>query len=159
MGKRKPFGPRWRIIRLTSIALILGTASMDTEISSSKQLSTLPPDVADTRRPNLIMIRTVISEFVKAFPEKTDRIPWPEKVKGMTYVQIEAALQFEAPKLAWLKNYFRNTLKAKDNGEKVILWVYWPLTQWLVEHVSTPSQSHFLPLISTLTLNSDTHHL
>jgi hypothetical protein len=67
---------------------------MDTEISSSKQLSTLPSVVADTRRPNLIMIRTVISEFVKAFPGKTDRIPSPEKVKGMTYVQIEAALQF-----------------------------------------------------------------
>jgi hypothetical protein len=36
MGKTKPFGPRWRFIRLISIALILGPASMDPEISSSK---------------------------------------------------------------------------------------------------------------------------
>jgi hypothetical protein len=105
------------------------------------------------------MLRTVISEFAKAFPGKTDRIPPLEKVKGMTYDQIEAALRFGAPKLAWLKHYLRNTLTAKDNGKKVILWVYWPLTQWLVEQVSTPSQSHFLPLISTLTFNSDTHQL
>jgi len=105
------------------------------------------------------MLRTVIYEFPKAFPGKTDRIPLPEKVKGRTYDQIEAALRFGAPKLAWLKYYLRNTLTAKDNGEKVILWVYWPLTQWLVEQVSTPLQSHFLPLISTLTFNSDTHQL
>jgi len=159
MGKTKPFGPQWRFIGLISIAHILGPASMDAEISSSKRLWTLPPRVADTGRPNLIMLRTVISEFAKAFTGKADRIPLPEKVKGMTYDQIEAALWFVAPKLAWLKHYLRNTLTAKDNGEKVILWVYWPLTQWLVEQVSTPSQSHFLPLISTLTFNSDTHQL
>jgi hypothetical protein len=133
MGKTKPFGPRWRFIRLISIALILGPASMDPEISLLKRLWTLPSGVADTGRPNLIMLRTVISEFAKAFPGKTDRIPPPEKVKGMTYDQIEAALQFGAPKLASLKHYLRNTLTVKDNGEKVILWVYWPLTQWLVE--------------------------
>jgi hypothetical protein len=37
-GKTKPFGPRWRFICLISVALILGPASMDPEISSSKQL-------------------------------------------------------------------------------------------------------------------------
>jgi len=36
MGKTKPFGPRWQFIRLISIALILGPALMDPEISSSK---------------------------------------------------------------------------------------------------------------------------
>ena len=133
MGKTKPFGPRWRFIRLISIALIRGPASMDPEISSSKRLWTLPSGVADTGRPNLIMLKMVISEFAKAFPGKTDQIPPPEKVKGMTYDQIEAALRFGARKLAWLKHYLRNTLTGKDNGEKVILWVYWPLTQWLVE--------------------------
>jgi hypothetical protein len=137
-GKTKPFAPRWRFIRLISIALILGPALMDPEISSLKRLWKLPSRVGDTSRPNLIMLRTVISEFAKAFPGKTDRIPPPEKVKGMTYDQIEAALRLGAPKLACLKQYLRNTLTAKDNGEEVILWVYWPLTQWLVEQVSTP---------------------
>jgi len=159
MGTTKPFGPCWRFIRPISIVLILGHASMDPEISSSKPLWALPSGVADTGRPNMIMLRTVISEFQKAFPGKIDRIPPPEKVKGMTYDQIEAALPFGDPKLAWLKHYLRNTFTAKDNGEKVILCVYWQLTQWLIEQVSTPLQSHFLPLISTLTFNSDTHQL
>jgi hypothetical protein len=159
MGKTKPFGPRWRFIHLIPLAHILGPASMDPEISSSKQLWILPSGVADRGRPNLIMLRMVISEFAKAFPGKTDGIPPPETVKGMRYDQIEAALRFGAPKLAWLKHYLPNTLTATDNGEKEILWVYWIVTQWLVEQVSTPSQSHFRPLISTLTFNSDKHQL
>ena len=100
-----------------------------------------------------------MSEFAKAFTGKTDQVPPSRKVKGMMYDQSKAALWFGALTLAWLKHYLRNTLTAKDNGGKVILWVYWPLTQWLIEQVSTPSQSHFLPLISTLTLNSDMHQL
>jgi hypothetical protein len=79
------------------------------------RLWTLPSEVADTGRPNLIMLKTVISEFAKAFPGKTDQIPPPEKVKGMTYDQIKAALRFGAPKLAWLIHYLRNTLTVKDN--------------------------------------------
>ena len=83
----------------------------------------------------------------------------PEKVKGTMYDQIEAALQCGAPQLPWLNHYLRNTLTVKYNREKVILWVYWPLTQWLIKQVIIPSQSHFVPLISTLTFNSDTHQL
>jgi hypothetical protein len=97
------------------------------------------------------MLRTVIYEFAKTVPEKTGRIPPPEKVKGMTYDQIEAALQLWAPKLAWLKQYLRNTFMAKDNAEEVIQSVYWPLTQWLVKQVSTPFT---FPLSATL-ISSD----
>jgi hypothetical protein len=93
------------------------------------------------------MLWTVISEFGQDFPWKTDQIPPRERVKGLAYDQIEAALQFWASKLAWFNLYLRNTKTVKNNGEKVILWVYWPLTQWLVEQVSTPSPSNFLPLI------------
>jgi len=38
MGKTKLSGPRWRCTRLNSVALILGPASMDLEVSSSKQI-------------------------------------------------------------------------------------------------------------------------
>jgi hypothetical protein len=120
---------------------------MDPAISLWRQLWNLPSRVADTGRPNVIMLRTVISEFAETFPEKTGQIPPPEKVKGMTYDQIEAALWFEPPKLAWLKQYLRNTFMAKDNGEKVIQRVYWPLTQWLLKQVSTPFT---FPLSATL---------
>jgi hypothetical protein len=97
MGMTKPFGPRLWFIRIIFIALILGPGSRDPEISLSKQLWTLPSWVADTVRPNLTILRTVVSEFAKAFTGMTDRIPRPEKVKGMTYYQIEAALQFGTP--------------------------------------------------------------
>jgi hypothetical protein len=64
------------------------------------------------------MLRKVISEFAKDFPGKTDQIPPPATVKSMTYDQIEAGLRFGAPTLAWLKQYLRNSLTAKDDGEK-----------------------------------------
>jgi len=72
MGKTKHFGPRWQFIRFISVGLILVPASMDLEISSSKRLWSLPSRVADTGRLNLIMLWTVISEFAKAFPGKTN---------------------------------------------------------------------------------------
>ena len=156
---RKRFSPCWRFIHLISIALRLGPASRDPAISSSIRLLVLPAAVADLGSPHLIMLWTVMSEFPMAFRRKTDRISPLEKVKGMTYDHIEAAFRCGASKLVWLKHYLRNTLTAKDNREKVKLSVYSPLTLWLVDQVSTPSQSHYLPLISTLTSNSDTHQL
>jgi len=91
MGRTKPFGPCWRFICIDSVALILGPASMNPEISLWKYSSSLPSVVADTGRPNLIMLWTVISEFAKTFLVKMDRIPPPGKVKRMTSHQIEAA--------------------------------------------------------------------
>jgi len=101
------------------------------------------------------MLKTVIFQFAKAFPRKTDRIPTPEKVLGRSYDGIEAGVRLGAPMLAWLKQFLRNILTAKDNREKVIVWVYWPLSQSLVEQVSTPFTIPLLPLTSALTFKSD----
>jgi len=103
------------------------------------------------------MLGIVFLGYGKDFPGKTDRTPLPEKVQGIKSDQIEAALQYGTLMLAGLKQYLRNTLSAKDCGENLILLKYWPLTQWLVEQVSTPSQSHFLLLTSTLSSNYDIH--
>jgi len=84
------------------------------------------------------MRSAITSDFAKAFPGKTDQIASPEMVKGMISDQIEAASKLGAPKLCWLEQYLLNTLTAKDNGEMVILGVYWPLTQWLITQVSIP---------------------
>jgi len=103
MAKTKTYGSCWPFIRLIIVVLILCPAWIDPEISWSKQLWLLPSGVANSGRQILIMRRMVISEFAKAFPVKTDRIPPPGKVKGMKYDQIEAVLQFGAPKLGWFK--------------------------------------------------------
>jgi len=72
---------------------------------------------------------------------------------------MKAALRFGASKMACLKYNLRNTVTMKYNGEKVNECVYWPLTQWLVELVSTASQFHFLSHLSTLTSTSDINSL
>jgi len=159
MGKMRPFGPHWRLNLHISVVLILGPSSIDPEIACLTMFWSLRSAVDTTGRPNLNMLRTANAECAKSFPAKTDCKPLAQKFKCITHDQIEAALQFATPKLAWLNHFLWNTLTATDNGEMVILWVYWPLTQWLIKQVSTPSQSHFLPLIPTLTFNSATHQL
>jgi hypothetical protein len=132
MGTTKLFGVCWQFILLISVALIVGPATMDPNKSSLKQFWSFLSGVADTGRPNLVMLRMGISMFAMASPWKTQQIAPCQKVKGMTYDQIQAALRFVALMLGCLKHYLWTTLTAKENGYMVILWVYMPLTQWLV---------------------------
>jgi len=44
----------------------------------------------------LIILRMVISLFPNTFQCKTNQIPPPDKVQGITYDQIKAVLQFMA---------------------------------------------------------------
>jgi hypothetical protein len=75
IGKTNTFGSGWWFIYLISVAFNLGPASMDPDISSSKQLGSLTSGVAHMGRPNLMMLRTVISEFaVKAYARV-----WPRR--------------------------------------------------------------------------------
>ena len=111
--------------------------------------------VADTGRTNLMILRTVISEFGKAFPGKIHRILPSVKNKSVIYDQINTALQIWAPTLVLLKQYLLQTLIAKDNGEKVILWVYCHLPSGSSNWFALLSQSHFLPLTSAPTFESD----
>lgn len=122
MGKTMPFCPCWEFIWHVCDAIIVGPATKDVELSSSKQLWLLPSGEIDKGTLNQIMLRTIISEFGKNFPGKTDWIPLPENVKSMMNDQIEAALRFWAPMLTWPKLCLCNTLTVKDNWETVILW-------------------------------------
>jgi len=123
-GTMKSFGPRWWIIPHIALVRILSHVSMKPEIHLSKRLSALPSRVAEMGRPNLIMLRTVISQIAKAFAGKTDQIPPPGKVRGMTYDEIETVLRFRVRKLAWLKHYLWSTFTTTENIEKVIMCEY-----------------------------------
>lgn len=138
MGQRKPFGPCWLSIHLITIVMILHASWMDSERYPSKQLWKLLFRVADTGRQILIMLRMVISNYAKAFPWESVQIHPLEKIIGIMLSQIEAALCFAIQKLAWLVWYLSNTFAAIDIGPKVILLMYWPHTQWLIEQVTTP---------------------
>jgi hypothetical protein len=97
---------------------------------------------SDNGRPNMTKVAKIIKMFAAIFPGWTDQKPSSNEVKHMNHARFEAAMRYGAPKLAWLKNWLcKNMLLGKNNqnnGEKVILWVYWPITQWFVEQVSTP---------------------
>jgi len=130
---------------------------MVADISSSTRLLPFTSRLAQICSLNMIMVKTFLHQCAKASLEMTDRIPPLENVKGMIYGQIEAALASGASMLGWLKQYLRKTLIVNDNRAKMIVGLYWPLTQWLVELVSTSSHSHFLRIISTLLFHTNTH--
>jgi hypothetical protein len=69
------------------------------------------------------MLRTVIPEFAKALPGKTNQIPLTDEFKGMMYDQIEAALVFGARKLAWLST-ISGTLSQQMAMERVCFCGY-----------------------------------
>jgi hypothetical protein len=151
--------PHWLLICLISRAHFPDPARMDPDNSSCIWFETSPlcsysQVETETEHP-----KDFYFQVWKCFPRAMDRFPAPKKFKDMMFDQIEAVLQIGPPRLAWLRYYRWTTFNVKSNGEKVILLVYWPLTQWLVKQVSTPSQSHSLPHISNQTFNSDTHQL
>jgi len=100
LGKAKPFRSSWQCICRISVILILSPASMDQEISPSDHICSIPLGVIDTGRPNLILLRTVDSQFSKAIPGKMDWTCPTENVHGMMHNQIVAGLRFRAPIVA-----------------------------------------------------------
>jgi len=99
-GKTKPFRPRWRLICLISITLILAPARMDLEITSSRWVWSVPSGVADTGRLKLIILRTNISEFAKAFPGNISKMyfsHWkpPGVSERMWSVSLDASISGE----------------------------------------------------------------
>ena len=130
-GRPHVFGPRWRFIRLVSLSPLLATASMKSEMTSKMLWETKD----DGFRPNVDLIKELLLWFREVWPSVgLDSIPLDENnIKSMRKAQIQAALLFGAPKLGWLRRYLNEVVIRKR--EKVILWVFWPLSQWLVEQV------------------------
>ncbi|KAF8543075.1 hypothetical protein BDD12DRAFT_802361 [Trichophaea hybrida] len=79
----------------------------------------------------------IITMFATAFPGQTIRISSAIQVKNMNHACFEAAMWYGAPKLSWLKNWLHKNMPMgknnQNNGEQVILWVYWPMIQWFIE--------------------------
>ena len=45
-------------------------------------------------------------------------------------------MEYGAPKLAWLRRYLKRVVG--QGKQRVILWVYWPLSQWYIQEVYHP---------------------
>ncbi|KAF8536360.1 P-loop containing nucleoside triphosphate hydrolase protein [Trichophaea hybrida] len=139
-GKKliKRFQPRWQFIRIVALAPVLGPPTMVPETSRAQML--WESNKSDNERSDMTKVAEIIKMFATGFPGQTDQIPSTNQVKNMNHARFEAAMQYGALKLAWLKNWLRKNMPLgknnQINGEKVILWMYWPIIQWFIEQVS-----------------------
>ncbi|KAF8538320.1 hypothetical protein BDD12DRAFT_885405 [Trichophaea hybrida] len=137
-GKKliKRFQPRWRFIPIIALAPVLGPATMFPENSRAQML--WESNKSDNGRPNMTKVAEIIKMFATDFPWQIDWIPSANQVKNMNHALFEAAMRYGTPKLAWFKNWLRKNMPLgknnQNNGKKVILWVFWPITQWLIKH-------------------------
>lgn len=63
------------------------------------------------------------------------------EIDNMTNDKLACAMEFGSPKLGLLRDWLDTLVGGQ---KKVILWTYWPLSQWLVREVRTiliPSES------------------
>ncbi|KAF8535100.1 hypothetical protein BDD12DRAFT_808837 [Trichophaea hybrida] len=136
-GKKliKRFQPGWHFIRIVALAPVLGPATMFPETSRAQML--WESHKSDNGRPNMTKVAEIIKMFATTFPGQTDWIPSANQVKNMNRARFEAAMWYGAPTLAWLKNWLCKNIPLgknnQNNGEKVILRVYWPITQWFIK--------------------------
>lgn len=131
-AKRHRFSPRWRYIRLVSLSPLLAYASFADNYSTTKLFG--EDAAADDGNPHRIMVKTLLSRFHEEFPDEGLDY-YKQSIAGMTDDDLTLAIEFSSPKLGWIKNRLQKLVMV--GKEKVILWVYWPLSQWLVREVST----------------------
>ncbi|KAF8541877.1 hypothetical protein BDD12DRAFT_877597 [Trichophaea hybrida] len=121
-GKKhiKRFQPCRRFIRIIALAPVLGPTTMLPETSQAQTL--WESNKSDNGRPNMTKVAEIIKMFATAFPGQTDWIPSTNQVRNMNHACFEAAMQYGAPKLAWLKNWLRKNIPLgknnPNNGEK-----------------------------------------
>lgn len=125
------FSPRWRYIRLVSLSPLLAYASFADDYSTTKLFE---EKVVDNGNPHRMMVKTLLSKFHGEFPDEGLDY-YKQTIADMTDDDLTLAMEFSSPKLGWIKNRLQQLVMV--GKKKVILWVYWPLSQWLVREVST----------------------
>lgn len=117
------FSPRWRFIRLVSLSPLLAYASFSKDFSYE---SLYPRDeVVGFDRKKL---EWLVSGFLKISKTQSPLF----KEAGMSNEDFLHAMEFGSPKLGRVGDQLRSLVREK---KKVILWVYWPLSQWLLQQV------------------------
>jgi hypothetical protein len=122
------FTPKWRIIRIVSLALTLEYVARDEDFRG-ENLWTSDIDIDEQR------LRRMLNDY-KQFKQDALITTVFQSIDPISCTRRELLrlMQWGAPKLAQLRNLLHE--KVTNAGEKVIVWVAWPLTQWYVWHVS-----------------------
>ena len=122
--KALKFGPRWRYIRLISLSPMLGPASFQSSFRGATLWTT----------PSKELLCTMARLFLEWLPRQFRNNPYLPKstryLRELTDTEWLNVLEWGAPKLGHLRDQLRNLVEEQE--KKVILWVYWPLSQWLV---------------------------
>ena len=138
--QQKPdsFGPRWRFIRLVALSPLLAFAAVRVDIAKDLWKGSSPNGTeADIK--NLLQL---IKWFRSAFPREdtacggvkhTQAIPAEVGIADMDARSLVRAMEYGAPKLAWLRRYLKKVVGQRK--QRVVLWVFWPLFQWYIQEV------------------------
>ena len=138
--QQKPdsFGPRWRFIRLVALSPLLAFAAVRGDIAKDLWKGSSPNGTeADIK--NLLQL---IKWFRSAFPREdtacggvkpTQAIPAEVGIADMDARSLVRAMEYGAPKLAWLRRYLKKVVGQRK--QRVVLWVFWPLSQWYIQEV------------------------
>lgn len=129
------FSPRWRYIRLVSLSPLLASASFNTSFSVPDLFE---PAKIDKGMPFREKVKGLLTRFNKRFPEWGGEF-YRSPISEMSDSALVNAMEFGSPKLGQIRNRLREIVTEKK--EKVILWVYWPLSQWFVQVVRTLAES------------------
>ncbi len=119
----KNFAPRWRFTRLVSLSPMLGPVSFNNDFRGAHLW-------VEEGKGKLL---SICQEFIKCSEIKN---PWlPSKgqdVRKMNDERLLCALEWAAPKLGRLRDRLTSLVA---EGKRVLIWVYWPLSQWFVTEV------------------------
>jgi len=141
-GKTKPFGHHWRVIHLISVVLIVSLARMDPKISFFDMNMDIPFWGCTHGQTEPVHAEDSYSCACKGFPREDGPNTSAWDSQGDDIQSVRGCIAVGAPKLASLRQYLQNPVTVKENGEQVMLWVCWPLTQWLVKQVSISTLCH-----------------
>ena len=82
----------------------------------------------DDHHAQMDLLCEMVKIFRQQYPDKNPFLPSTiVGIKNMTTVQFLSVLEWGAPKLSWLHDRLDEIVQGQ--GKKVILWVYWSLSQ------------------------------
>lgn len=117
----------YRYIRIVAMAPVLGPWSMMDPETHQVLLDT----VYSSWDPDVNEVRKCVKIFLETYPQFAGHFP-SSRVRTMTNNELAVSMAIGSPKLKWLMWHMAK-LHQRRPYKKVILWTYWPLSQWFVE--------------------------
>jgi hypothetical protein len=130
------FSPQWRFLRHVSLAPVLASVAANPQDGNAVWVRSRP--TVGSYDADRQLVEEVVDDFLADYPEYfKDIIPAGQTLVTMSNEQLAQGLSLGAPKMTYLANLLDNIVTKRK--QKVIVWTYWPATQWFTEQVSPTS--------------------